>query len=162
MTKDAGKVLMHFVMGFVFDRAGANVALIRKKSPEWMKGFLNGIGGKVEAGESLKKAMYREFGEETGTWIPEYRWKHTLTFICPGGTVFCFMTKFPHLDLLESKTDETAVVVPVDAIARVPIMNNLLWIIPLQLAEANFPILLTQNHLSKGINKDKEKKWKEK
>jgi len=43
-----------------------DVMLIRKAKPEWQKGRLNLVGGKVEPGESFDQAAVREFIEETG------------------------------------------------------------------------------------------------
>ena len=43
-----------------------DVMLIRKAKPEWQKGRLNLVGGKVEPGESFFAAAEREFREETG------------------------------------------------------------------------------------------------
>jgi 8-oxo-dGTP pyrophosphatase MutT (NUDIX family) len=65
--------------------------LIRKTHPEWMKGKLNGIGGKIEKKEELlidpddpgkntwlmetpPEAMIREFYEETGITTTRQRW----------------------------------------------------------------------------------------
>lgn len=62
------------VVGFLFDDTGDNVLLIRKNRPDWMAGRLNGIGGKVESGESPESAMYREFWEETGVTIAWPGW----------------------------------------------------------------------------------------
>lgn len=50
----------------MFDPRFHRVALIRKAKPEWQKGKLNGIGGKIEEGEGPFAAMVREFREETG------------------------------------------------------------------------------------------------
>lgn len=55
-----------YVVGFLFDESLQRVALIRKNKPEWQKGKLNGIGGKVEYREPIADAMAREFKEETG------------------------------------------------------------------------------------------------
>ena len=67
---------MNYVLGFAFDRAGqgARVALIRKDHPEWQAGRWNGVGGKIEEGESSGAAMEREFREETGVTIPAAAW----------------------------------------------------------------------------------------
>ncbi len=53
-----------YVLGFAFDRDKKNVLLVRKKRPVWMRGMLNGIGGKVEDGETPWDAMGREYYEE--------------------------------------------------------------------------------------------------
>lgn len=55
-----------FVLGFCFDFGYHNVLLIEKNRPPWQAGKLNGIGGKIEEGESPAAAMAREFREETG------------------------------------------------------------------------------------------------
>ena len=60
-----------FVVGFAFNMNASFVLLIRKLHPSWQKGHLNGIGGKVEEGETTPEAMCRECEEETGlslTW----------------------------------------------------------------------------------------------
>lgn len=49
-----------------------NVLLIRKAKPDWQAGLLNGIGGKVEDGESIFQATVREFKEETGLWDSQF------------------------------------------------------------------------------------------
>jgi len=64
----------------MFDSSMSNVALIRKQKPAWQAGLLNGIGGKIESGETAAEAMAREFKEEAGLDIPRNQWKK-----------FCFM-----------------------------------------------------------------------
>lgn len=54
-----------FVVGFAFNKNADSVLLVRKLRPEWQKGFFNGIGGKMENGESPFDAMSRECKEET-------------------------------------------------------------------------------------------------
>lgn len=63
----------HYVVGFAFFEN--NVLLINKLKPEWQKGLLNGVGGKVEKNEWPPVAMVREFGEETGVTIPQEDWR---------------------------------------------------------------------------------------
>jgi 8-oxo-dGTP diphosphatase len=41
-----------YVLGFLFDPSQKDVVLIKKLKPEWQKGKLNGVGGKIEEGES--------------------------------------------------------------------------------------------------------------
>ncbi len=55
---------VRYVVGFLFSQG--HVLLLKKAKPEWQRGLLNGIGGKVEKGETFKDAMEREFAEEAG------------------------------------------------------------------------------------------------
>lgn len=66
--------MTRYVLGFLFSlMAPTRVVLIRKNKPDWQKGLLNGIGGKVEEGESTEDAMVREFQEETGVIVTAWR-----------------------------------------------------------------------------------------
>lgn len=55
-----------YVAGFLFSEDLSKVSLVRKNKPEFQKGLLNAIGGKIESDESPYDAMVREFKEETG------------------------------------------------------------------------------------------------
>jgi 8-oxo-dGTP pyrophosphatase MutT (NUDIX family) len=58
--------MREYVVSFLFQPDYKKVWLIQKEKPEWQKGYLNGIGGKVEPGESFKEAALRELKEEAG------------------------------------------------------------------------------------------------
>lgn len=62
-----------FVVGFAFNENTDFVLLVRKLRPEWQKGCLNGIGGRIENDETSLDAMNRECKEETGLVLD---WKH--------------------------------------------------------------------------------------
>lgn len=64
-----------YVLAFIFDSNKENVLLIRKNRPEFLKGKLNGIGGKIEEGESELEAIKREVEEESGLVIEESTFK---------------------------------------------------------------------------------------
>jgi 8-oxo-dGTP diphosphatase len=68
--------MQKYVLGFAFSNGGENIVLIEKQKPDWQKDFLNGIGGKVEKGESSKNAMVREFREETGVETNSDDWDY--------------------------------------------------------------------------------------
>lgn len=55
-----------YVAGFCFSRYETSVVMVKKARPDWQAGKLNGVGGKVEPGETPVQAMVREFKEETG------------------------------------------------------------------------------------------------
>jgi 8-oxo-dGTP diphosphatase len=77
-----------YVAGFLFRRNREEVALVRKEKPEWQKGRLNGIGGKVEPGETEYAAMVREFREETGAEIKD--WTPVAVLDCGDAVVHFF------------------------------------------------------------------------
>ena len=66
-----------YVVGFLFSSNRESVVLIRKNRPNWQAGCLNGIGGKIEPGESPEAAMRREFEEEAGVSLPSREWLDT-------------------------------------------------------------------------------------
>ncbi len=75
------KSMIRYVVGFCFTKDRSRVILIKKIHPEWQAGKLNGVGGHIEAGESVHQAMKREFREETGVTIPSLAWDHKFTII---------------------------------------------------------------------------------
>ena len=64
--------MMTYVCGFLFCQTTDEVLLIEKQKPDWQKGKLNGIGGKVEEEEFPHGAMVREFREETGLTVSDW------------------------------------------------------------------------------------------
>lgn len=65
-TRGAETPTIRYCLGFLFNAKRNYVLLIEKKRPEWQRCKLNGIGGKLENGESSFDAMHRECFEETG------------------------------------------------------------------------------------------------
>lgn len=107
-----------YVLGFIFDTNGREVVLIEKRRPAWQAGLLNGIGGKIEAGETPLQAMERECREECGLVEFVRPFRH---FGCMRGRdyvveLFTACAANPHL--ARSCTDETVRVVPVGAASR--------------------------------------------
>ncbi len=81
-----------YVVGLLFDKDQSNLLLIEKKKPEWQDGLLNGIGGKVERGESPLEAMQREFKEEAGVYIEE--WDNFATINGHNSIIYFFYSVF--------------------------------------------------------------------
>jgi 8-oxo-dGTP diphosphatase len=78
-----------WVAGFLFTDDYRKVATIRKARPEWQKGKLNGVGGKVEPGETPYQAMCREWTEESGLVSPP-NWREYCCLDWKGGRVYFF------------------------------------------------------------------------
>jgi 8-oxo-dGTP diphosphatase len=125
---------LDYVAGFCFSECGKQVALIRKLNPEWQRGLLNGICGKVEPGESPHVAMRREFEEETGARIKGWR------LFCTATTEedqLHFFTARGDLDTLYSAETEEVLTVDVEDILTLDVIPNLRWLVPLALDEGN-------------------------
>lgn len=63
-------MVKEYVVTFLFNPTLDKVWLVEKQKPEWQKGCLNGIGGKIEKDEAPHSAAHRELKEESGidTW----------------------------------------------------------------------------------------------
>lgn len=69
-----------YVLGFAFNLKADHVVLVHKNRPEWQKGHINGVGGKIEDFDATyADAMAREFREETGIYTVGPEWEHFAT-----------------------------------------------------------------------------------
>ena len=73
-SRSLSHIMIRYVAGFLFRKNNTEVALVEKQRPKWQKGLHNGIGGKIELGESPEEALVREFREETGWTTTESAW----------------------------------------------------------------------------------------
>lgn len=138
-----------YVCGFAFhsfDEANVRpkVVLIRKVKPDWQAGKLNGVGGKIEIGESSRIAMAREFHEETGVHIGPLEWevfakmhfpKAEVTFLrCFNQDAALAKTQTVWSDEVQALITEPVEHRHVRGIDEIPfsgIMPNLRWAIPM-------------------------------
>lgn len=126
------KVPLEMVIGFMFSKTLVEgnrwVLLIRKNKPEWQKGKLNGVGGKVESDESPPHAMRREFEEEVGLNIED--WQYCLTLWLESELLHVFRC-FGELEQANAQTDEPLIIQNVFNSSEV--LHNVVWLIPLLL-----------------------------
>lgn len=80
----------YYCLGFVKDSVTLDVPLIYKLKPEIHRGKYNGVGGKLEEGESALESMVREFQEEIGEYVPAEKWTYRGRLEAPDGVVYCF------------------------------------------------------------------------
>lgn len=130
----------NYVLGFAFNKSREYVLLIRKEKPEWQRGKLNGIGGKIEPNESGHQAMRREFREETG--IDCDRWALYCQLSGPVFTVQVFRAFSVPINEAEKQAGETEYphLMSIDMLKRTSQSNrisNLDWLIPLALDVGN-------------------------
>lgn len=63
-----------------FIKQGSKLLLLNRESPAWM-GIWNGVGGKIEEGESARESIIREIFEETGLSINNPQFKGITSWI---------------------------------------------------------------------------------
>ena len=124
--------MLKYVAGFLFSEDESVVLLIMKNRPEWMAGFLNGIGGKIKEGETPIGAMERECKEETG--LEGVQWRGQVILEGPGWQVTFFVARSNLLKQADSLTDERVMAVRVADLPMHPVVPNLRWLIPLCLS----------------------------
>ena len=125
--------MKRYVLGFLFTPIGG-VWLIYKNKPDWQKGLLNGIGGKIEEGELPYDAMVREFKEEAELEIKDW-------------TEFCILTDNREFEVYcfyamsdltpKTMTDEEVIHVEISSLPSNTI-TNLNWLIPMALHSKGF------------------------
>jgi 8-oxo-dGTP diphosphatase len=130
--------MTEYVAGYMFSPDLSRVALIKKNKPAWQAGLLNGIGGKVEPGETAHEAMVREFGEETGCETTMETWRQ---YCDMGGTNLpdneafqvSFFAAVGDLGQLRTVTGEALCIVNVQEIhpLRKDLVENVPWLVPL-------------------------------
>jgi 8-oxo-dGTP diphosphatase len=125
-----------YVCGFLFSPDRSRVLLIRKNRPAWQAGKLNGVGGKIEAGETPIHAMIREFREEAQLRIESWQEVIVLSGHEDAGKTSDwqghFFRAFGPIDEAVAATDEALEIHPVNPLPRDTI-PNLQWIIPMLL-----------------------------
>lgn len=138
-----------YVVGFMLNAKRDAVVLVRKNRPAWQAGRLNGVGGKVEPGETLPEAMAREFEEEAGYRTTPDSWSEICRIEWPddvarvGDAEPTAVTFFRHVSdadpntfrfRLRSRTDEAIEIWSVDVAcvrAKALLIPNLRWLLPL-------------------------------
>lgn len=146
---------MKYVVGFLFD-IDCNVLLqLQRKDKPYTGGHLNGIGGKVEIGETPNGAMRREAEEEADFVLPgDMRWQQFHYERHASGTELYFYTAQTEWVFSPGRFDppegwsrnpqrEELLVVPVrdamDNLAPFPLVPNLAYLLPMALHWLRLP-----------------------
>lgn len=119
-----------YVVGFMLDPTLSKVVLIRKAKPEWQKGLLNGVGGKVGdhvEGETPEQAIGREFREETG--MDGLDWSKFLTLRTPHSELHFFRAVGNVHRCLTMTEEEVSVFDVHDVMDRCDTIPNIRWCI---------------------------------
>lgn len=126
--------MVDYVTGFMLSGDGHRVVLIRKRQPRWQQGRLNGVGGKIEPGETPAEAMVREFFEETGVRTEPVAWQPFAELDESGlaRVHFFFCRNDVALAAVRTVEAEPVEVHPVQLLPD-DVLHNLRWLIPMAL-----------------------------
>lgn len=130
--------MINYVAGFMFSKDGRYVAMVHKEKPEWQKGKLNAVGGKIEDGEDPYEAMAREFKEETGVETQPTDWSLfvDLKHESKNGQVKFFYYYDDKVFNIKTKEKERIVAMHLYEVMDAPnVMENIKWLIPLALTK---------------------------
>jgi 8-oxo-dGTP diphosphatase len=123
-----------YSLGFIFNFSLSHVLLIHKNEPEWQRGKINGIGGKIEENELPVVCIVRETMEEAGLKTLEKDWTNYGQIINSDKStsqLFYCTYKGSQSDA-KTQEDEEIEWFPVDNLPK-NIISNLSWLIPLAL-----------------------------
>ena len=122
---------IEYVNGLLFSPDYKKIVLIRKRRPNWQENMLNGIGGRIESGETPLDAMKREFMEEAGIEINN--WHNFSKMEGNEWVVYMYVAKSEDYIKTFSKTDEEVEIHYVFDIANLDLIPNLKWLIPMSI-----------------------------
>src|SRR4030042_6702107 len=135
-----------YVVGFLFDNTLENIVLIKKEKPEWQKGLLNGVGGKIEKDETPLKAMVREFEEETSMKV--YNWTEFLTLNAKNCQVYFFYAIEENITNVKTIAKEQIEIHNISTLHYLKTISNLKWLIPMCLdIDHNYAVAYTKNSM---------------
>jgi len=80
-----------------FIRQADTVLLLNREHPSWM-GAWNGVGGKLEPGETARESVLREVREETGITLPSVDFRGVVTWAVDGkafGGMYVYSAELP-------------------------------------------------------------------
>ena len=136
------KTKPEYAVGFLFSSDRRRVLLIEKTHPRWQAGKLNGVGGRVEEGESACAAMVREMEEEADLLFAESDFSLFLILESDACRVHFFQAVgVPEEAFQPRGSDEPLRVVEVDCLPS-NTLPTLRWAIPLSLDTISFPVVL--------------------
>lgn len=78
-------------------KRGSEILLLNREKASWM-GCWNGVGGKLEKGESPRDSMQRELKEETGITSAKLQFKGLITWSSKGkvtGGMYVYLAELP-------------------------------------------------------------------
>ncbi len=129
--------IIPYVVGFLFDENRDYVVLIEKNKPDWQKGYLNGVGGKIENNETPIECMIREFKEEAGITVNDWsifmEAEHRFDNKEEIAKLYFLKAFIPNLDSVEGQELERVHIVSLQEVRNYTLLSNIKWLIDIAL-----------------------------
>lgn len=93
--------MLKFTICFI--KQGSRILLMNREKASWM-GMWNGVGGKIEPGETPRESILREIAEETGIRVESVAFKGLTTWLVDGvrvGGMYTYLAELPEDELFE-------------------------------------------------------------
>ena len=127
---------MNYTLALLFTPIASAVLLIRKRNkPVQHIGLYNGIGGKIEPGESSMEGMVREIDEESGVKVAPCQLEKFAVMRGSKFQVHCYRGFIQEVTTFKSIFTEEGLVeaVALSELDEIPTITNLKWVIEMAL-----------------------------
>lgn len=171
------KDFQHYTLGFVVFKNTKTILLIEKLKPEFQKGYLNGLGGKMEEaqiqtavkGETITECIIREVAEESGLLTSPSEWNYFCSMRCTKNStdketkawiVDCFINIIEDSNRMHeiiNKEEEKLALLQLDQINTLnhKLLGNISWLVGMGIDfaynRAFSPVVIYYNGLSLPI-----------
>ena len=133
----------NYVLGIAYSAHKNKVLLMKKNRPNWQKGLLNGIGGKIEINETPEHAITRECYEECGLYL-DWNGRGKMFGRNNDGSEFLCYIFYAYDDSIFDfiqKEDEELFIYDIKDVFNFPLIPNLHFLIPFGLFDDNCPVI---------------------
>lgn len=122
---------LQMVVGLAFDPTRNMVVMVHKQSgPPCVIGKWNGVGGKIDPGETPIQAMRREFREETGVDLHDH-WQQFAMLIAEQYDLFFFWAETNSVFSCRTmEKEEIRLWLARDLLQEPNLMSNMRWMVP--------------------------------
>ena len=123
---------LQMVVGLAFDPTRNMVVMVHKQTgPQCVIGNWNGVGGKIDPGETPIQAMRREFREETGVDLSEDYWTQFAMLIAEHYDLFFFWAESDSVFSCRTMEKEPIKLwLARDLMQEANLMGNMRWMVP--------------------------------
>jgi 8-oxo-dGTP diphosphatase len=128
--------MIEYVLGFCMEEKTGEVLLMERRKKDWQENKVNGVGGRIEVGESPDQAMIREFTEETGVDSSNFSWRRFCHLSDERGwIVHCFVGVGDISNASDITNEGILLKVSPNNIPN-NVVDNLKWLIPMAFAKS--------------------------